>query len=145
MTRHGPECEILQNIEEVPTLRLALTLPWAMCWWVFSVTETSKAFQLTKQRMLPLSHLSLDWISLQKDILMVWKKKVEGGVGGKVLRGTFLERLWPLTAANIKVINQLAWSLNGERSMTGRWEWMGEKEREWAHFAHVARDRWRSL
>lgn len=73
---------------------------------------------------------------------MVLKEEGGGGGergegGGKVLRGTFLERLWPLTAADIKVINQLVWSLNGERNMTGCWKWMGEKEREWARRAHV--------
>lgn len=56
LTCFGPECEILPNTKEVPSLGPAPTLPWAVCWWVFSVTEASKAFQLTRQRMLLPAH-----------------------------------------------------------------------------------------
>lgn len=48
----GLECEILPNTEEVPSLSPAPTLPWAACWWVFSVTEASKAFQFTRRSAL---------------------------------------------------------------------------------------------
>lgn len=125
MTCHGPECEILQNSEEVPTLRLALTLPWAMCWWVFSVTETSKAFQLTKQRMLLRSHLHS--VESHSRRTFWWREEKKEKFARHFL-GTALTTVdrggGGLTAGHIKAINQLVWSLNGKNNMTAHWNWM---------------------
>lgn len=85
-----------------------------MCWWVFSVTETSKACQLTKQRMLLLAHpRSPECLSRRTFWWFGGEKKKK-----KSLLGTFLEQLWPLwigaklTAGSITVIKHFVWSRN---------------------------------